>query len=449
MAEIMASDLASVLPPDCLVPEHDYPQYAVDGMQPAAVVVPETREQVGSVLKWAAGSRVAVFPRGGGTKTALGNLPGVSGLVMDLSRLNRILDYQPEDLTVTVEAGVTLFDLQQELASVGQFVPLESPMTDRATVGGILATACTGPMAHSFGPPRDSLIGIGVVGADGEPSKAGGRVVKNVTGYDLNRLYTGSLGTLGVIVEASFKVSPIQPVSTVMVTSFNDVNAATAAGWEALKLPAGPQAYLATSGGLATSLLREVVAMSPSSPGETTPGALGLSFLAGRSASVQRRIADTEAALRVRGSTGTLESSNEAELRQGLADAGWQADPATTLAMRLVVRRDGVAGLVRACQAVTIRGVSPEIIADPGYGSVRLLYSAEGDDEDVRDAVKSVRGVAAGYDAHAVVELCRPSAKRGLDVWGEQPGSMDVMRQIKGQFDPQGILNPGRFLRRI
>ena len=133
------------------------------------------------------------------------------GIVLDISRVNRVIDYQPGDMTATVEAGITVDALQRELAVAGQFVPLESPLCGRATVGGTLATALSGPMAHAYGPPRDWLIGIGVVGADGVATKAGGRVVKNVTGYDLNRLYTGSLGTLGVIVEASFKVSPLQP----------------------------------------------------------------------------------------------------------------------------------------------------------------------------------------------------------------------------------------------
>ena len=130
-----------------------------------AVVVPEDRGQVADVMRWAAENQVTVFPRGGGTKMALGNPPDRVGLVLDLSRLNRVIDYQPGDMTATVEAGITLGTLQRELETARQFVPLESPAPERATVGGTLATAYSGPMAHAYGPPRDWLIGIGVVGA--------------------------------------------------------------------------------------------------------------------------------------------------------------------------------------------------------------------------------------------------------------------------------------------
>ena len=220
-----------------------------------SVVVPENREQVAEVMRWASDCGITVFPRGGGTKTALGNPPDAVGLVLDLSRLNRVIDFQPGDMTATVEAGITLEALQAELAVARQFVPLESTQFQRATVGGTLSTALSGPMAHAYGPPRDWLIGVGVVGADGVATKAGGRVVKNVTGYDLNRLYTGSLGTLGVIVEATFKVSPVQPEESLVVAPFDSMEDVVQAGWEVLNLAAGPNSYMALTRGTARLFL--------------------------------------------------------------------------------------------------------------------------------------------------------------------------------------------------
>jgi len=221
LATPYGNEMRRILPPDALPPAELHAGYAVDGLSPMAVAVPESRAQAAEVMRWAAESGVSVFPRGGGTKTALGNPPDSVGLVLDLSRLNRVIDYQPGDMTATVEAGITLEALQRELGAARQFVPLESPLPSRATVGGTLATAYFGPMANAYGPPRDWLIGIGVVGADGVATKAGGRVVKNVTGYDLNRLYTGSFGTRAVILEPSLKVSQAVPEEYARVAPFD------------------------------------------------------------------------------------------------------------------------------------------------------------------------------------------------------------------------------------
>ena len=255
MTTSITDGLGGIVPLRALPPNAQHAGYAVDGLSPMGVVVPEERGQVADVMRWAAENEVTVFPRGGGTKMGLGNPPESVGLVLDLSRLNRVVDYQPGDMTVTVEAGIALADLQRELAAARQFVPIESPFYHRATVGGILATGSVGAMAHAYGPPRDWLIGIGVVGADGSATKAGGRVVKNVTGYDLDKLYTGSMGTLGIIVEASFKVSPLQPEECLLAAPFPSVEDATAAGRAVLSSPAGPISYLAVTQGLARHLL--------------------------------------------------------------------------------------------------------------------------------------------------------------------------------------------------
>ena len=153
MTASITDGLSAIVPQRALLPSASHAQYAVDGLLPMAVVVPDDRQQVAEVMRWAAENGVTVFPRGGGTKLALGNLPDGMGLVLDMSRLNRVIDYQPGDLTVTVEAGITLDALQQELSAARQFVPLESPLPGRATVGGVLSTASAGAMAHAYGPP--------------------------------------------------------------------------------------------------------------------------------------------------------------------------------------------------------------------------------------------------------------------------------------------------------
>ena len=147
----------------------------MDGVTPQAAALASTREDTAEVVRWAAAHGVSVFPRGGGTQVALGNVPAEVGLALDLSGQDRLLDYQPDDLTVTVEGGISLGPLQRELAPGGKFLPLEAPLAETATVGGILAANTTGPLRFSYGQPRDWLIGISVVNGDGVETKAVGR----------------------------------------------------------------------------------------------------------------------------------------------------------------------------------------------------------------------------------------------------------------------------------
>ena len=214
----------------CWLDDDPLGDYVIDGQAPDAVVQPQDRQQVAEVVRWAQQENVAVFPRGGGVHVSLGNPPGKRGVVLDLSQCNRILDFQPSDLTATVEAGVTLDALQQHVAGGGKFLPLESPLSNAATIGGILAANVTGPLRSSVGLPREWLIGIGVVNAQGLETKAGGKVVKNVTGYDLDKLYTGSLGTLGIIVEATFKLAPLATESGALMVVLPSMQAGVDAG---------------------------------------------------------------------------------------------------------------------------------------------------------------------------------------------------------------------------
>ncbi len=446
-----ADGLSQIVPYRTLLPGVLHAQYAIDGLSPMGVVVPEDRGQVEDVLRWASESGVTVFPRGGGTKMVLGNPPDAVGLVLDLSRLNRVVDYQPGDMTVTVEAGITLADLQRELGSARQFVPLESPDPENATVGGTLSTGSVGAMAHAYGPPRDWLIGIGVVGADGTATKAGGRVVKNVTGYDLNKLYTGSMGTLGVITEASFKVSPLQPEECLLAVPFPTMEDATTAGRAALGSPAGPMSYLAVTQGLARHLLSSQQRLSLSQDLGERMGGLGLCFFSGRAGAVARRVEETGAMMMEAGANGVARAESDGALaaRRWATDLGWSNDFVPTLAVKLSAPRRLVPSLAETCLRIGLLETPSEVLADPGFGTVRVFFWGESDDDGVLQAVAETRRAAQRHGGTAIIEVCHPSIKVGLDVWGEEPGSMAIMNRIKEQFDPQRLLNRGRFLGRL
>ena len=200
--------------------------YEVDGMRPAAAVYAKSPEEVAELLKFAALEKLAIIPCGARTKLGIGMPPTRYDVALDLSRMNRVLAYEPRDLTLGVEPGMRFSTLATTLAAERQFLPLNPPFFQRATVGGILAADSASPLRHSYGGPRDYVLGLEFVTGDGAIAKSGGRVVKNVSGYDLHKLLIGSLGTLAVITRANFKTFPTPPEQVVFVAAFDDAAAA-------------------------------------------------------------------------------------------------------------------------------------------------------------------------------------------------------------------------------
>jgi glycolate oxidase FAD binding subunit len=186
----------------------DRAPYVVDGRTPCGVVFPGSAEEVARVVRVAATAGVPVVPWGGGTQMHRGAPPADGAVVLGLRRLDRVLEHEPADLTATAEAGITVDLLQAALGARGQWLPLDPPAPAETTLGGVLAANLSGPRRHGYGTARDHVIGIRVVTADGQLVRAGGKVVKNVAGYDLAKLYIGSRGTLGIVVDATLKLRP-------------------------------------------------------------------------------------------------------------------------------------------------------------------------------------------------------------------------------------------------
>ena len=325
MTEVTASDLgtgtlqppAGLLSEKALLPAETHAGYAIDELTPQWVVRPTSRREVAQILRWASSENKKLAPWGGGTQMSLGNPPERLDLVLDLSRLNQVVDFQPADLTVTVEAGITLESLQRHLASAGKFLPLEAPLAGRATVGGILATSSTGPLRHAYGLPRDWLIGIKVLSPAGEETKAGGRVVKNVTGYDLNKLYTGSLGTLGVIVEATFKLAPLPANQSVLVASFPSLQQGFEAGQTLLRQVFAPQGLQVINGTAARRF--NLTATS------TFQATTILAFFLGRPQALRRRLEESAQLLSRLGAASSeqIYDADASALIRRVTDLGW------------------------------------------------------------------------------------------------------------------------------
>jgi len=350
------------------------------------VAKPATQEELARTLKEAASAGRAVVPVGGGRASGMGGVVERCDVELQTTRLDRVIEHAPADMVVTVEAGITLEELQAELAKAGQFLPIDPFNSPGHTVGGLLATGWSGPLRLRFGSARDFLIGIRVALPDGSLATAGGRVVKNVSGYDLMKLHHGALGSLGVIVAASFKVFP---------RALHDMTVESHGGWDAA------EAALAT-------------AMMPCAVELFSDGRVLARFLGSRDAvnHIVHGLGWTE-----------VDSAVWAEHSRRSFDR-WA---------RITVPRSDLRRVVESL------GPASEWWASPGAGMAHWRLG------DV-DAAIDARRLAEACGGSLVLLAAPDDIKRRLGAWGTPPPTLDVMRRLKAAFDPDGVLNPGRFL---
>ncbi len=423
------------------------PPHVVDGKAPQAVVVPGSVEELSAVMAFASAEGLKVVPWGSGTKIALGGIPERVDLVVGLSRLSGLVEHEPADMTATFRSGTPLREAQAVLNRNGQFIALDPPYADLATLGGILATNSSGPRRLRYGASRDLVIAIRVVHADGKVTKGGAKVVKNVTGYDMNKLYIGSLGTLGVIVEATFRLYPVPAVEKTWVAPFHSVDEARQVVARILDSPLVP---------FAVELLNaEACRQVAQSAGLPWPkGRYGLAVSIG---SIRREAVDAqvEAVRRLCREAG----SPEGHVLDGpVHDTFWRATRDFALGDgRQVVLKASVL-LTRVAEAVKLgeavaaqHGMSLGIVSEAGSGIVR--YSLTGDaatperfQQGVAEAVTRLRAFAQEAQGNLVVLTAPPEVKSRVDVWGLPAKALPLMRRPKMEFDPQRILNPGRFV---
>ena len=424
-------------------------RYAVDGLAPREVVLPESVEEVSRIMASASSEGRSVLPLGGGVLAGLGNLPRELDMVLSTSNLAGVIYHEPADLVASVQAGTTMAELRSVLAKGRQTLPLDAPFPDQATIGGIIAAGFSGPSRLSFGEPRDWLIGIKVVGADGRVSKAGGRVVKNVTGYDLCKLYSGSLGTLGIIVEANFKLAPTPDDRATIVGSFGGPGDAFGVARSLLSLSYHPQALHLIDSSLSGFLANEALPV----------GKVALLVRhSGRRSAVKRKTDDTIRTLQ--GSHGGCEVAPpgaDETLWQDLIDLDWSKDAGPNMVLRASMLPSQVEGFWEAFHDGIHPALRQGISADVGMGIVKLHYWAdadtgqgpEGPHNVMLETLRGARERARGLGATIMVQRCPPPVKEHIDIWGEGIEGLEVMRRIKEQMDPGHILNPGRFVGRL
>ncbi len=413
-------------------PEAD--RWTVRGVAPRLVCKPSTPEELAAVLARCDRAGAAVIPWGGGAQQRLGMLPRRADVVLQTSRLNQILEYEPGDLTVTVEAGLPLSTLQEELARNGQLLAVDPPVGEATTIGGLVATNVNGPRRLKNGGLRDLVIGTRMASVDGKVTRAGGHVVKNVTGYDLNKAHVGSLGTLGILAEVSLKIAPKPVLERSWFGIFPTVDEASSAAATLLRLPAAPSALDILNHRAARAVGLAV-----------TPGQwVLLASAAGFEQTVNRYLAEFEAAARSAGAVGSeamLERAATelwATYRNTVAGLRWSSSEALTCRLALPPVEVG-----RLCALADAAGAEP-LVWSHAWGAVFWSIPAAGASL-VPDHVVGLRRAAEAVNGALVIENW-PVGLTGVDVWGRPNGPLAIMQAIKKQFDPNDTLNPGRYV---
>jgi len=385
---------------------------AVDGIVPTFVVHPGDVEQVRACVVRAEQDGLVVVPTGLGAHLDVGGPPARVDVLLRLDRLARVVDHQAADMTVTVEAGCPLRVLEDALAARGQWLPLDPPRASRTTVGGLIAANLSGPLRATQGTARDLLLGLRVVGGGGALVSAGGRVVKNVAGYDVPKLHVGALGTLGVVVEATFKVRPRPEREEALAVRCR--NAADAAALASALLDVDtPPLWLEIAGG----------------------GERDAEVLVGVAGIEEEVAAAREAVARLAGERETRAVADPASLRARLADLDGQAHAAI---LRIGVLPRSIGDLLADLLGA---GVPLRWGAHAANGVVR---AALGDAAADAPLVRALRPRVEARGGSLVVERAVPAVKQTVDVWGDVGPGLGLMRGVKAALDPAGVFSLGR-----
>jgi glycolate oxidase FAD binding subunit len=394
-------------------------------VRPRAAYAPSTVEEAAEVMAMAAGERLRLGFLGGGTAQGLGAPPTALDAVVRTERLTRIVEHVPADMVVVVEAGCTLAALQAALGAHGQRLALDAPSPERATIGGLIATGAFGPLRARYGAVRDLIIGVTLIRADGQIARGGGKVVKNVAGFDLPKVACGSLGTLGMIATAAFRLHPVPEVTrTVLVPGLG-----AEAVVELVAAVRGAQLEPA-----------RVVALTALTAGDAQFD-LGLGF-EGFARGVEHQIARAV----------ELATSPKLGARAELPDddaarAFWRRHDAVRAATPLRLR---VAGLPTRFPQIAAQLAGLGELAWYATLGVGVAGGVPGGViRDVPGAIASVtcaRAALVAGGGSLVIEAAPPELAAAIDPWGPRPPSFPVMERLKRRFDPDGRLNPGRFV---
>jgi glycolate oxidase FAD binding subunit len=423
----------------------------VCGVRPAVIVKPADAEQIAEILRFAAAEKLTVIPMGSGTKLGIGSPPARYDIALDLSRMNRVLAYDPHDLTLGVEPGVRIEDLLRTLAEKKQFLPLAVPFSERATIGGIVAANSSSPLRHAYGAVRDFCLGMEFVTGEGALAKSGGRVVKNVTGYDLHKLLIGSLGTLAVITRVNFRTFPMPQAQGTFVASFSSAESAF-------------EFCRAISHSVLTPQMVEVA--DPSAGCILFSGEIAARIMPAQWSVVISAAGQPSVVERYERELGRLASAGNATGFLPISDTDHhsvfyriqefsrlvlQAAP-DALIFRIGILPARISFLLKELNEIAKQDGIVLATLTRASGIVYAAFFAGAGSEAtsgvIASAVKEVFRVCSlpEIGAQAILEWGPTEIKTSAEVvWGSSRADFELMRRVKHSFDPQNVLAPGRF----
>lgn len=448
----LAKALQSVVGATFLLTDTDTAEYAIEGLTPALVAFPADEAEVAAVLRLANEHQATVFPRGSGSYLDFGNIPEHVDVVLSLQRIQRQLAYEPADLTTTVQAGLRLADLQQVLSQHGQFLALDPPAAATTTIGGMVATNRSGPRRLLYGTARDLLLGTAVLTIDGKRTKAGGRVVKNVTGYDLNKLYIGSLGTLAVMVELTFKLHPVPPGEHTVGIGFTHHEDMLPLLQTLLQIPLCLNSLTLLNAAAAAMMAKDDDLPVP----DTTY--LLLARLEGTPQTTHRqeqRLVGALQHLSLQGTTArhTWSDDTPTRLWHAIEEFPLTAPAATpgNVVSKVSLLMSDLPGFFQDMQTLSARvGTMWPVCAQAGSGIAYVNMSpgqhTAANGTTMLEQIQALDACVARLHGRRVIERAPLEVKRHCDVWGTPGDDFALMQAIKKSFDPHNRLNPGRFL---
>jgi FAD/FMN-containing dehydrogenase len=448
--------------------------YAVDGIAPRAVVFPKDTKMVAALVKWAGRGNLTMVPWGSGTKMGMGHPPKGVDLVVCMARMNHMLDVDTANLTITVEAGVKFRDIQARLATEedrcylplddlsteageficsershsGCFLPLDPPFSERATIGGIVAANSSGPRRLLYGLPRDLVLGVRFVTPAGDIVGAGGKTVKNVSGYDISKLMIGSMGSLGILCEMTLRLLPLPESMETLVFAFDSFPDAAGFASAVLATKLLPAALEVVNG---TTLETLGSRGDPKPPAGAYGVMVALEAFQEATARMHREMVVMAQHFKAKGHTAIGEDKHllfwlsVGELQSSLA----QRHPGLTALQLNYPLSQWKAIFEFTEKTLAKHGLPYTLLCHAGCGLTLLnLFTEPAGREGrapVTEAVRSLLAECRGVGGNLVVQRAPTDWKGSLPVWGEPGSDLPMMKKIRMELDPSGLMNPGRF----
>ena len=422
--------------------------FTVQGKRPDRAAAPRTPEEIGELLRTAQREHWAVVPFGSGSRQDLGNPPERFDLALATTRLDRIPEFEPQDLVVRVESGCRLGQLQELLAADRLCLPVDPPAYRQTTLGGMVATNASGPGRYGHGTLRDYLLGVGVIQADGTQTRFGSRVVKNVTGYDMCKLYAGSFGTLGVFSDFYFKLKPLPPMEQTVVGLFRNLSPVRSALSKLLRSPLTPIAVEFLNGGASRRLGRKL-----DWNGKVAGYTLAVKF-GDLDAAVNWQVKELKELW------GTFADGDMLVSDSREQDRLWEClredhfclaePPLESVKLKVNILPNQLVQWIEEIERQLSGTEVPFCLrAHAGSGVIRIYCDLDPSTQQagrLAGPIERWRGLLHAVRGSVVIERGPANLKNRVDAWGYRFRDLKLMKQIKNRLDPGKILNPGRFV---